>query len=216
MKEFHEERGIVIMDLERAMLQNPKRIPGEYCDEENEVYDLVKQEEYQKRVEYQTVTYEYWAPFKYPNFKVELGEKIKGAEYNYEGVELDVPPYGAITFVEDEPIIGVTVIGSSCCAPGTVYIHCEPLEWKYPRSGVKFKAENLWGEHLRAYTWSAGITEQYKKCGLFSAQFSIPESKKITVMGHGAFDIEQRDYDVNHYDAHITVRAIRVTVKKAL
>jgi len=51
---------------------------------------------------------------------------------------------------------------------------------------------------------------------LFSAYFSIPESKKVTIMGHGAFDIEQRDYDANHYDAHITIRMIRVTVKREI
>jgi hypothetical protein len=208
------ERRIVLMDLERAKLQNPKRKPGVVYDEEREVKNLLMQEDDQKRKEYYTVTYEYVAPFKYSNFRVELGDEIKGAEYNPDGVELDVPPYGAITFAEDEPIVGVTVIGSSCCAPGTVYLQCEPVEWKYPRTGVKFKADNLWGEHLRAYAWNAGITEQYKKCGLFSAYFSIPESRKVTIMGHGGFDIEQRDYEVNHYDAHITIRIIRVAVKK--
>lgn len=202
------------MDLKRANLQNPKRKPGVIHGEEVEVMKLLKQETQQKRKVYETTTYEYTAPFKYPNFKVELGDETKGAEYNPDGVELDVPPFGAITFVEDEPIIGVTVIGSSCCAPGTVYLHCEPIEWKYPRSGVKFKADNLWGEHIRIHVWKVGITEEYKKCGLFSADFSIPESKKVTVMGHGSFDVEQQDYDSNHYDAHITIRMIRVTVKK--
>jgi len=46
---------------------------------------------------------------------VELGDKTKGAKYNRDGVELDVPPYGAITFTEEEPIVGVAIIGSSCC-----------------------------------------------------------------------------------------------------
>ncbi len=200
------------MDLTRAKLQNPKRKSGVMYEEEVEVMKILKEDIQQERRVYETVTYEYTAPFKYPNFKVELGDETKGAEYNPDGVELDLPPYGAITFVEDDPIVGVTVIGSSCCAPGTVYLHCEPVEWKYPRSGVKFKADNLWGEHIRIHVWKAGITEEYKKCGLFSANFSIPDSKKVTVMGHGSFDVEQQDYDSNHYDAHITIRMIRVTV----
>jgi len=64
----------------------------------------------------------------------------------------------------------------------------------------------LWGEHVRGYAWKAGIDESYKKCGLFSACFSIPHSNKVTVMGHDAFEIEQRDYDVNHHDAHLVLR----------
>ena len=205
------------MDLERARLENPERDEkGKFTDKEGEVKRLLNAPEMQTRKEYSVAAFEYTAPFKYPNFRVELGDKNKGAEYNFDGIELDVPPYGAITFVEEEPIIGVDVIGSSCCSPGTVYLHCEPVEWKYPRSGVRFKAEGLWGEHNRAYVWDAGITELYKKCGLFSAVFSIPDSKKITLMGHGAFDIEQRDYDTNHYDAHLTVRTIRVYVRRGL
>ena len=206
------------MDLERARLQNPERTvqngAATMTDLELEVKRAAKAGTLQIRKEYQTVTYEYTAPFNYPNFRVELGDKSKGAEFNPDGVELDVPPYGAITFAETEPIAGVEVIGSSCCEPGTVYLHCEPTEWKYPRSGVKLKMGNLWGEHLRAYTWSSGITEQYKKCGLFGAVFSIPDSSKITLMGHGSFDIEQRDYDTDHYDAHLTVRMIRVRIRR--
>ena len=208
---------MVAIDLSRARLSNPERKEKtELTDIEKEVRKLLESPEIQKRKAYQIVTYEYCAPFKYPNFKVELGDTTKGAEYNRDGVELDVPPYGAITFVEEEPIVGVTVIGSSCCAPGTIYLYCEPVEWKYPRTGVKFKQDNLWGEHIRAWMWKRGVTEQFKKAGLFSAYFSIPESKKVTIMGHGAFDIEQRDLDVNHYDAHIAIRIIRVDVKKPL
>jgi len=205
------------MNLERARLVNPER--GEknvMTEKEREVMNLLKKDEFQKRTEFQIVTYEYVAPFKYPNFKVELGDRTKGAEFNPDGVELDVPPYGAITFVEEEPIVGVSVIASSCCAPATVYLHCEPVEWKYPRTGVKFKSSGHWGEHVRIHVWRAGISEEYKKCGLFSADFSIPDSRKVTIMGHGSFDIEQQDYDKNHYDAHLTVRIIRVHVKRKI
>lgn len=204
------------MAIERARLGNPAREPGKMTDLEKEVRTIADSPTAQVRKCYQTVTCEYTAPFRYPNFRVELGDTAKGAEFNTDGVELDIPPYGAITFEEEEPIVGVEVIGSSCCSPGTVYLHCEPLEWKFPRSGVKFKAEGLWGEHLRAYTWRAGITEQYKKCGLFSACFSIPDSRKVTLTGHGSFDIEQRDLDTNHYDAHLTVRMVRVALRRDL
>ena len=204
------------MAIDRARLENPAREPGRMTELEGEVRRIVDSGTPQVRRCYQSVTYEYTAPFQYPNFRVELGDTTKGAEYNPDGVELDIPPYGAITFEEEEPIVGVEVIGSSCCSPGTVYLNCEPREWKYPRSGVKFKAEGLWGEHLRAYTWKAGVTEQYKKCGLFSAGFSTPDSRKITIMGHGSFDMEQRDYDTNHYDAHLTVRMIRVLVRREI
>lgn len=201
--------------IDRARIENPNRkAPAQFTEDEQELMRLAKTGEKQVRKEHTFVTYEYESPFNYANFYVELGDKTKGAEFNWDGVELDVPPYGAITFVEDEPIVGVDVIGSSCCAPGTVYLNCEPVEWKFARSGVKFKATGLWGEHHRFYVWQAGITEQYKKCGLFSAGFSIPDSKKITLFGHGSFDIEQRDYDTNHYDAHLTVRMIRVHVKR--
>jgi hypothetical protein len=215
------------MNLERARLENPKRKEllhkqkdpaakwdDAFTEEENECIRIHEENKPQTRKEFQIITYEYEFPFNYPNFKVELGDETKGAEYNTDGIELDVPPYGAITFVEDEPIVGVSVIASSCCSPGTVYIHCEPVVWKYPRSGVKFMRNNLWGEHLRAYTWRLGITEQYKKCGMFSADFNIPDSKKITIMGHGGFDMEQRDYDTNHYDSHLLVRAVRVSIKR--
>ena len=202
--------------ISRALIENPEHAanPGKTTSSEVEVKRIMQAGVDQEPIVFKTVTYEYWAPFFYPNFFVELGDTTKGAEYNGDGIELDVPPYGAITFTHDEPIVGVEIIASSCCSPGTVYLNCEPIEWKYARSGLKFKKYGLWGEHLRAYMTAAGVTEEYKKCGLFSAYFSIPDSKKITVMGHGSFDMEKRDYETDHYDAHLTVRAIRVTVKK--
>lgn len=202
----------------RARLENPFREGvNKFTGAEREPLDpVLNAGGFQERKEFTFVTYEYCAPFRYENFNVELGDESKGAEYNRDGVELDVPPYGAITFVEREPIIAVSVIGSTCCEPGTVYLNCEPCEWKYPRSGLKFRRDGLWGEHTRAYAVQAGITEQYKKCGLFSADFNIPDSYKITIFGHGGFDMEFRDYETNHYDAHLTPRLIRVTVRRPL
>ena len=43
---------------------------------------------------------QYMAPFKYSNFTVELGRDHPNSEYNMDGVEIDVPPHGAITFIE--------------------------------------------------------------------------------------------------------------------
>jgi len=84
----------------------------------------------QEVIEYMAVVREYWAPFNYENFCVELGrtDPYVGAEYNTDGVELDVPPLGAITLVEDDPIIGVDVIGSACVPPGYVQLFAEPVE----------------------------------------------------------------------------------------
>ena len=81
-----------------------------------------------------------------------------GAEVNPDGVELDVPPYGAITFEDEEPIVEVTVIGSACVPPGYVLLFGEPCEWQYMRTGVKMRADNLWGEHLRHHLWYKGST----------------------------------------------------------
>jgi len=116
-----------------------------FTEKEREVSRLAKSKEPQIREVSRTKTYTYWAPFNYPNFCVELGrtDPYVGAEFNTDGVELDVPPYGAITFVEDEPIVGVDVIGSACVPPGFVQVFAEPLEWKYPRTGVKMKVDGL-------------------------------------------------------------------------
>ena len=138
--------------------------------------------------------------------------QIQGTDM--DGVEIDVPPWGAITFVEAEPIIGVTVIGSSCSPPGTVLLHGEPIQWKYPRTGVKMKVQNLWGEHINGWPWREGLTEDWREAGLSSAVFQIPECKKITLMGWSQMEIGQAevDYGLGH-DGHYCVRSVRVTVR---
>ena len=153
--------------IARAVLKSPTRgieewedgrIPG-LTELEHEVETMHKYNTGQTVQEYLPVVREYWAPFNYPNFDVELGrtDPYVGAEFNIDGVELDVPPYGAITFVEEEPIVGVDVIGSACVPPGYVQLFAEPIEWKYPRTGVKMKVDGLWGEHLRGNLWASGI-----------------------------------------------------------
>ncbi len=208
------------MVIPRAVAKNPWREgrPGQFSEAELEVTRIAESGERQERLSYTPVVYEYWAPFSYDNFYVELGrvDPYVGAEFNEDGVELDVPPYGAITFVEDEPIVGVTVIGSACCPPGFILLHPEPIEWKYPRSGVKQKIGNLWGEHLRLEPWNAGIDEGYRDAGMSCAVFEIPDSKKVTIMAGSQMDIEELDIQNMRHDAHYDIRIIRVTVRRPL
>jgi len=211
--------------IARAVLRNPNRPELDarakenvsvILDSEREVTTLAKAGTPQTVVEYTPVVREYWAPFNYPNFCVELGrtDPYVGAEFNMDGVELDVPPYGAITFVEEEPIVGVTVIGSACIPPGYIELFAEPVEWKYPRTGVKMKVDGLWGDHLRIELWRRGIDERWRSTGLSAAHFSLPESKKITIMGGSQHDICDLDIQNMRHDAHYCIRIIRVTVNR--
>jgi hypothetical protein len=212
--------------IERAVVMNPARNIEGWQNDENrgrtevewEVVRMHQENTPQTVVEYQPVVREYWAPFNYDNFCVELGrtEPYLGAEYNTDGVELDVPPYGAITFTEDESIVGVDVIGSACVPPGYVLLFAEPEEWKYPRTGVKMKVSGLWGEHLRWHLWKAGISEGWRTAGLSCASFRLPESKKITIMAGSEHDVAALDVKNGRHDAHYCIRIIRVTVKRAL
>jgi len=206
----------VAKKIERALMKNPSRVSGgELTEEEKKasprrIYDeKIKQEKeiFQKR------TYQYWAPFNYPNIVVELGRSGVGAEYNMDGVELDIPPYGAITLIENEPIIQVEVIGSACTPPGYVILHGEPIEWKYPRTAVKMKIDGLWGLHLYHTLWYNGVDEGFRSAGLSSACFSIPECKKITLMGGSQTDPEA---ELDFHDGHYCFRIIRVTVKQSI
>jgi hypothetical protein len=206
------------MAIGRAAVKNPWREgrQGQFSEPEQEVIRLATSGERQERLAYVPVVYEYWAPFNYDNVHVELGrvDPYVGAEFNEDGVELDVPPYGAITLVEEEPIVGITVIGSACCPPGFIIVHAEPVEWKYPRSGVKMRINNLWGEHLRLEPWNAGIDEGYRDAGMSCAVFELPDSKKVTIMAGSQMDIDQLDIQNVRHDAHYDIRLIRVTVRR--
>jgi len=201
----------------RATVVNPKREPGKFTDEEMEIVNIARENKQQVRKAFRTKTYEYHAPFNYPNIKVELGRESSGAEVNMDGVELDIPPFGAITIEEDEPIISVTVIGSACVPPGYVILHAEPSEWKYPRTGVKMKVDNLWGQHILGTTWFKGVDEGDRHAGLSCAHFEIPESKRVTIMGGSQADVEVIGPERKAYfDGHYCFRIIRVTVKEEL
>jgi len=218
-------------EIERALFKNPGRDlsiadPWKRLTEaELEVERLAEAKTPQVREAYQPVVYQYWAPFNYPNVRVELGrgepdglatKPYTGAEYNPDGVELDIPPYGAITVEEEEPIVGVTVIGSACIPPGYVILVAEPVTWKYPRTGVKMKVGGLWGQHLRAEPWARGMDESWRDAGLSAAIFELPESRKFTIMAGSESDVSELDYKNQRFDSHYAVRLIRVTVKRAM
>ena len=211
--------------IERARFTNPGREePGKMTEAEREVTRLATSGEPQAVEAFTPVTYEYWAPFNYPNIRVELGrvDPYMGAEFNPDGVELDQPSYGAITIVEKEPIVEVTVIGSACVPPGIVWLQAEPLEWKYPRTGVKMKKEKLWRQHLRINQWRLGVDEGWRDAGLSCADFHLPESSKVTIMGGSQMDVCAGDVKVTrlnvpgYNDGHYCFRLIRVTVKRSV
>ncbi len=98
--------------------RNPARVMGEFTEAEKEVDILAKNKTPQKREASRVKTYTYWAPFNYENVEVQLGRPGTGVEFNIDGAELDIYPYGAIIIDEEEPIVAVSVIGSGCSSSG--------------------------------------------------------------------------------------------------
>jgi hypothetical protein len=215
--------GLAFTELEREVT----RIASEGVRQERKAFDVVR--------------YQYDAPFFYDNFRVELGRPWEnatnqavedlpeekwgivsddlqpgyvGAEFNPDGVELDVPPYGSITFVEEDPIVEVIVIGSACVPPGYVMLFGEPVEWKYPRSGVKMRVDGLWGEHMRIEPWRKGLTDSYRDAGMSHAAFHTPPCRKITIMAGSQHTLDATDLTNMRPDAHYCVRHIYVGVQK--
>ena len=182
--------------------RNPDREPGKFTETEQEITRCVAENRQQTREVWRTSVHAYEAPFRYPNVKVELGRPGTGVEMNPDGAELDIYPYGAIIVTEDDPIVAVTVIGSGCSAQGYVVLEAEPVVWKYPRTAVRMMRQDLWGMHVRADAWFAGVSEHWNDAGLSSARFDIPESKKVIVGGgsHGA-------------DPHYCIRVVRVEIR---
>ena len=211
--------------LPRVQLRNPHREsgqPGQTVDDlttEELTYRHIRSSRTTQQPEvHREKTYVYWHPFQYDNIGVELGPR---GEYNPDGVELDTAPLGAITIEQDEPIVAVTIIGSACVPPGFLILHAEPLVWQYPRTGVKMKQSDLWGQHVRGSLWGRGLDESWEQAGMSSARFDIPESSKVTIMGGSEHDVGawqatsigegamRRDL---HHDAHYAFRLIRITV----
>jgi hypothetical protein len=227
--------------IARARLSNPHREGLEFTEVEREVTRLAREGVRQERKAFELVHYQYDAPFFYQNVRVELGRPWEnatnqavedlpeeqwgiitpylrsgyvGAEFNPDGVELDIPPYGSITFIEDDPIVEVTVIGSACVPPGYVLLFGEPVEWKYPRSGVKMRIDGLWGEHMRIEPFRKGITDSYRDAGMSHALFRIPPCRKITIMAGSQCTLDAPDFENMRHDAHYCVRHIYVGVQK--
>lgn len=184
---------------------NPAREPGKRTEEECEVKRLAENKVPQKREVSRIKTFTYWAPFNYENIKVDLGRPGTGVEFNTDGAELDIYPYGAITVEEDEPIVAVSVVGSGCSTEAYVVLEAEPVEWKYPRTGVRMMKRGLWGCHVRYDAWKGGVTESWNDAGLSSARFDLPDCKKV-IIGGGSFG----------GDPHYCIRLIRVDVKETI
>ena len=214
----------------RALVRNPERVEtGKMTDLERNIQRIAREGIQQKKRVYSVKHYEYEAPFQYPNTRCELGREGTGPGPHPEGVELDIPPFGAVTVEEEEPIIGVDVIGSPCIPPGTVLLFGEPLEHKYARTGIRYKVNNLWGEHLYGWGDSIRFDEGNRHSGLVSAHFEIPDCSKVTVTGYGQLDIHvsPAGKGIRHAqemiktgtgedwwnDAHFNILAIRVTVR---
>lgn len=113
-----------------------------------------------------TETYEYDAPFKYDNIRVQrsdmMAREAHGVEMN--AVNIHHPPDApephdleadSITIAEERPMVRVTVIGSACTPPGYVQLECVPIEAWRNRDEMpgalapRFRANGLWGMHLR-------------------------------------------------------------------
>ena len=174
----------------RVRIHNPDRPAlGKYTAEERDIQRKVKEGVEQTAVEY-TIRYrEYVAPFQYSNCRMEIGREGTGTGAHPEGMEMDIPPFSALTVEEPNPIITVDVVGSPCIPPGTVLLYGEPIEWNLARPGVRYKVNNLWGEHLYGWGDSHKFDTGNRHSGMVSAHFEIPECKKVTVTGYGQLDL---------------------------
>lgn len=161
-------------------------------------------------------TYEYLWPFEYPNITVRStwwGEK--------HGRELDLPPAGYITIVEERPIVEVTVIGSACSPPGWIMVEgerTEDAELASPEIPVRMRTGNLWGTHMRwdvkTAMQQAGMDPaEFWMSGMSCAHFCMPRCRKVTVTGGS--EVPATPYDLGADDAHYTFRIIRITVDEA-
>ena len=135
----------------------------------------------QTRTRLVTETYEYEMPFKYANIRV-VRWYMPGREGH--GVELGVinaaPRPGLqepvsreadhLEIEEPHPIVRVAVLGSACTPPGYIQVECDPEpDWRNAWESAsalpaRFRAENLWGMHLRVdalLTKTAGVEPKF-------------------------------------------------------
>ena len=201
----------------------------------------------QKRIELVTRTFEYHFPFNYENIEVrrvyDQGE-FHGMEINSISSYWPDPvhkPADCIIVSEDLPIVQVVIIGSACTPPGYVTVDCEPDEtFRRPDEvaevmPVRFRADNLWGMHLRFSQWARkspgsnslppALLERlpsladyernlsyrsFPLSGMSCAIFEIPASKKVLISGGSQIAGWYGDGGCD--DAHYSFRMIRTTV----
>ena len=201
---YHSAGGSVNQAWGWKIPRNPERVMGQYTEAEQEVTEMARNKTPQTREVSRVKTYTYWAPFNYDNVTVELGRPGTGVEFNRDGAELDIYPYGFIAIEEEEPIVAVSVIGSGCSNQANVWLEAEPVEWKYPRTGVRMMKRDLWGMHLRFDAWQS-TDESWNDAGLSSARFDLPECRKV-IVGGGSMGA----------DPHYCIRIVRIDVKESL
>ena len=214
----------------RTRIHNPERPAlGEMTEKERQIQRLAREGTPQQRRAYTLRHFEYAAPFQYANCRCEIGREGTGTGAHPEGMEMDIPPFSALTIEEEEPIIGVDVLGSPCIPPGTILLYGEPLEWNLARPGVRYKVNNLWGEHLYGWGDSHKFDTGNRHSGMVSAHFEIPDCSKITIMGYGQLDVHvstpgqgvdlametvnQETGERWWNDAHFNLYAVRVAVR---
>ena len=215
---------------DRVRVHNPDRPElGKMTPKEREIQRIAREGIEQTRRVFTRKAYEYVAPFQYPNCNCELGREQTGTGPHPEGMEMDVPPFSALTIEEEEPIIAADVIGTPCIPPATVLLWGEPLEWNLARPGVRFKVNNLWGEHLMGWGASDKFDTGNRHSGLVNAHFEMPDCSKITVMGYGQLDphismpgkgikvanevVQAGTGEEWWMDPHFNIYAVRVTVR---
>ena len=182
------------------------------------------EDEIREKEEIVLKTYEYHHPFNYPN--VWVNRKYPHGEQH--GMELfPIPevdghkPADSITIVEEHSIVRVVVIGSACTLPGYVQLEAEPTESFHREKEapeampVRFRQNNLWGQHLRVDQLENGKTyREFPLTGMSCAIFEIPKSCKVTITGGG----ENPGWSEDNYpdDNHYSFRIIRVTVAETI
>ena len=120
----------------------------------------------QKRLEFETRTFEYHFPFNYRNIRHcaycndPAGHGIEMNPVNsVDSRTNDNLPADYFEITEEQPIVRVVVMGSACTPPGYVQLEADPCEgFRRPDEPefvmpVRMRAENLWGMHLRGDQW---------------------------------------------------------------
>jgi hypothetical protein len=102
----------------------------------------------------------YRVPFRYKNVKVD-----HWGEYNDKGIEI-IGTLGAITIVEEKPIVSVTIVGSGCSSPNYNIVEWwadgEDLSNDHGRLAKRSRIDNLKGQHA-AWLQQAFTREHFRE-----------------------------------------------------